>query len=110
MQMLLGSLYSLYILIYSTRRDCTDGEDREAGMQMLLGSLNSLYILIYSTRTACTDGEEREARMQMLLGSLYAGMAFANAPCAAVHALAYPIGKPCSFCGHISISSSFSSG
>ncbi len=29
----------------------------------------------------------------MLLGSLYAGMAFSNAPCAAVHALAYPTGK-----------------
>ena len=29
----------------------------------------------------------------MLLGSLYAGMAFSNSPCAAVHALAYPIGK-----------------
>ncbi len=29
----------------------------------------------------------------MLLGSLYAGMAFANSPCAAVHALAYPIGN-----------------
>ena len=28
----------------------------------------------------------------MLLGSLYAGMAFSNSPCAAVHALAYPIG------------------
>ena len=28
----------------------------------------------------------------MLLGSMLAGMAFANAPCAAVHALAYPIG------------------
>jgi alcohol dehydrogenase class IV len=31
--------------------------------------------------------------MQTLLGSLYAGMAFSNAPCATVHALAYPIGK-----------------
>jgi alcohol dehydrogenase class IV len=29
----------------------------------------------------------------MLLSSLYAGMAFPNAPYAAVHALAYPIGK-----------------
>ena len=28
----------------------------------------------------------------MLLGSCYAGMAFANAPVAAVHALAYPLG------------------
>ena len=31
--------------------------------------------------------------MAMLLGSLYAGMAFSNSPCAAVHALAYPIGE-----------------
>ena len=29
----------------------------------------------------------------MLLGSMYAGMAFANSPVAAVHALAYPIGS-----------------
>ena len=28
----------------------------------------------------------------MLMGSLFAGMAFANAPVAAVHALAYPLG------------------
>ena len=28
----------------------------------------------------------------MLLGSMLAGMAFANAPVAAVHALAYPLG------------------
>ena len=33
-----------------------------------------------------------EARSAMLLGSCYAGMAFANAPVAAVHALAYPLG------------------
>jgi alcohol dehydrogenase class IV len=32
------------------------------------------------------------ARSEMLLGSLLAGQAFANAPVAAVHALAYPIG------------------
>ena len=34
----------------------------------------------------------RHARAAMLLGSCYAGMAFANAPVAAVHALAYPLG------------------
>ena len=34
-----------------------------------------------------------EARAGMLLGSMYAGMAFANAPVAAVHALAYPLGS-----------------
>lgn len=33
-----------------------------------------------------------EARGAMLLGSCLAGMAFANAPVAAVHALAYPLG------------------
>ena len=33
-----------------------------------------------------------KARSDMLLGSMLAGMAFANAPVAAVHALAYPIG------------------
>jgi alcohol dehydrogenase class IV len=33
-----------------------------------------------------------KARGEMLLGSTLAGMAFANAPVAAVHALAYPIG------------------
>lgn len=33
-----------------------------------------------------------EARSAMLLGSCYAGMAFANAPVGAVHALAYPLG------------------
>ena len=34
----------------------------------------------------------RIAREKMLLGSMLAGMAFSNAPCAGVHALAYPIG------------------
>ena len=34
----------------------------------------------------------REARTPMLLGSMMAGQAFANAPVAAVHALAYPLG------------------
>jgi alcohol dehydrogenase len=35
---------------------------------------------------------DRAARGEMLLGSCLAGMAFANAPVAAVHALAYPLG------------------
>jgi hypothetical protein len=43
-------------------------------------------------RTVCADGSNLEARSQMLLGSMLAGMAFANSPVAAVHALAYPIG------------------
>ena len=38
------------------------------------------------------EGENLGARSEMLLGSMLAGQAFANAPVAAVHALAYPIG------------------
>lgn len=41
---------------------------------------------------ACTEPEDLAARGEMLLGSMLAGMAFANAPVAAVHALAYPLG------------------
>ena len=44
-------------------------------------------------RLVCKDGADREARGRMLLGSLYAGIAFANSPCAGVHALAYPLGS-----------------
>lgn len=40
----------------------------------------------------CADGHDLQARQQMLLGSMLAGQAFANAPCAGVHALAYPLG------------------
>lgn len=42
--------------------------------------------------TAVFDGQNRQARSAMLLGSMLAGMAFANSPVAAVHALAYPLG------------------
>lgn len=42
--------------------------------------------------TACDKGDSITARENMLLGSMLAGMAFANSPVAAVHALAYPIG------------------
>jgi alcohol dehydrogenase class IV len=41
---------------------------------------------------ACANGEDRGAREAMLLGAALAGQAFANAPVAAVHALAYPLG------------------
>lgn len=40
----------------------------------------------------CERGEDLAARSQMLLGAMLAGQAFANAPVAAVHALAYPVG------------------
>lgn len=41
---------------------------------------------------ACNAPEDREARGSMLLAAHLAGVAFANAPVAGVHALAYPLG------------------
>ncbi|WP_375539990.1 iron-containing alcohol dehydrogenase [Rugamonas brunnea] len=41
---------------------------------------------------ACENGSNLAARQAMLLGAMLAGQAFSNAPVAAVHALAYPIG------------------
>jgi alcohol dehydrogenase class IV len=52
----------------------------------------ALRLLSTNLMTAVTDGSNLEARSNMLLGALYAGQAFANAPVAAVHALAYPLG------------------
>ena len=52
----------------------------------------ALALLSANIREACPNGANMEARGSMLLGSMLAGMAFANAPVAAVHALAYPIG------------------
>ena len=52
----------------------------------------ALGLLSANVRRVCENGRDLEARAQMLLGSMLAGMAFANAPVAAVHALAYPIG------------------
>jgi alcohol dehydrogenase len=42
--------------------------------------------------TVCMDGGNIDARRDMLVGAMLAGQAFANAPVAAVHALAYPLG------------------
>lgn len=52
----------------------------------------ALRLLAGNIRAACFAGANREARAGMLLGAMLAGMAFTNAPVAAVHALAYPIG------------------
>jgi alcohol dehydrogenase class IV len=54
----------------------------------------ALRLLAKNIRTVCTpDGmKDRNARSEMLLGAMLAGMAFANSPVAAVHALAYPVG------------------
>ncbi|MAR92658.1 MAG: alcohol dehydrogenase [Pseudomonadales bacterium] len=52
----------------------------------------SLGLLAGNILTAVRLGTDIEARSRMLLGALLAGQAFANAPVAAVHALAYPLG------------------
>ena len=52
----------------------------------------ALRLLSKNLLTACENGSNLEARQAMLLGACLAGQAFSNAPVAAVHALAYPIG------------------
>ncbi|MDB5757111.1 MAG: iron-containing alcohol dehydrogenase [Burkholderia sp.] len=52
----------------------------------------ALRLLSRNLVLACEDGGNLEARQAMLLGAMLAGQAFSNAPVAAVHALAYPIG------------------
>ncbi len=52
----------------------------------------ALTLLGAHIETAVNQPDNIEARSAMLLGSTLAGMAFANSPVAAVHALAYPIG------------------
>jgi alcohol dehydrogenase class IV len=52
----------------------------------------ALRLLTINLVPACRDGTNRNAREGMLLGAMLAGQAFSNAPVAAVHALAYPLG------------------
>ncbi len=52
----------------------------------------ALRLLAGAIERASLRGDDLDARSDMLLGACFAGMAFANAPVAAVHALAYPIG------------------
>ncbi len=52
----------------------------------------ALRLLADNIVTAVKEGGDLEARGAMLLGAMLAGQAFANAPVAAVHALAYPLG------------------
>ncbi|OLS64428.1 iron-containing alcohol dehydrogenase [Pseudomonas putida] len=59
----------------------SDGLAQQA-LRLLAGNLD---------RVLAEPGDLK-ARSDMLLGSMLAGMAFANAPVAAVHALAYPLG------------------
>ncbi len=52
----------------------------------------ALRLMAGNITTAVKQGDNVEARSAMLLGAMLAGQAFANAPVAAVHALAYPLG------------------
>jgi alcohol dehydrogenase class IV len=52
----------------------------------------ALSLLSANLVTAVNDGGNEAAREAMLLGAYLAGVAFANAPVAGVHALAYPLG------------------
>jgi alcohol dehydrogenase class IV len=55
-------------------------------------AIKALQLLYANLPAAVSDGKDAQVRECMLLGSLLAGMAFANAPVGAVHALAYPLG------------------
>ena len=55
-------------------------------------AIEALKLLIGSIDKAVFHGDNEKARANMLKGSMFAGIAFANSPVAAVHALAYPIG------------------
>lgn len=52
----------------------------------------ALSLLSRNLLRACEQGDNLAVRQAMLLGACLAGQAFSNAPVAAVHALAYPIG------------------
>lgn len=52
----------------------------------------ALRLLSANLIRACEQPEDLGARSAMLLGAHLAGLAFANAPVAGVHALAYPLG------------------
>ena len=55
-------------------------------------AVEALKLLSDNLLTACNDPNNLAARSAMLLGAHLAGLAFANAPVAGVHALAYPLG------------------
>lgn len=55
-------------------------------------AIKALSLLSENIEKAVKNGDDLAARSEMLLGSMLAGQAFTNAPVAAVHALAYPVG------------------
>lgn len=56
-------------------------------------AVRALQLLDGHLARVTTQGDDMDAREAMLLGSMLAGMAFANAPVAAIHALAHPLGS-----------------
>lgn len=52
----------------------------------------ALTLLTANIEPACQPGPNEKVRENMLVGAMQAGQAFANAPVAAIHALAYPLG------------------
>lgn len=55
-------------------------------------ALKAIALIGRHIHRAVTDGRDLEARTAMMEGATMAGMAFANAPVGAVHALAHPLG------------------
>ena len=55
-------------------------------------AMRALELLSSHLLFACDRPDDADAREAMLLGAMFAGQAFSNAPVAAVHALAYPVG------------------
>lgn len=55
-------------------------------------SKQALTLMSTSIKEAVHNGGDLQARSNMLLGAMMAGQSFSNAPVAAVHALAYPLG------------------
>src|SRR5690606_31849109 len=55
-------------------------------------AIQAMKLLSHNLLQACRQGSDIQAREAMLLGATLAGQAFSNAPVAAVHALAYPLG------------------
>lgn len=55
-------------------------------------AIEALKLMSKYIQAAVHQGDDLEARSNMMLGATLAGQAFANAPVAAVHALAYPLG------------------
>lgn len=55
-------------------------------------AIQALKLISQSIQTAVHQGQDLQARSNMMLGATLAGQAFANAPVAGVHALAYPLG------------------